>query len=295
MGEISEALRRARNAQRSRRPAGAPAPPVDTRAGNEAILPDVTDGDAVHPPVEIPTDAEGAWIGRAVLVEPQSTIAEQYRHCAIRLSRRMKERNASIVGVTSAGRGDGKTTTACNLALALASTAGGRRVALVELDLRRPAQRRALGIDPQTGFEKVLAGTASLAEARIPTQLPDLDLFPIVERPADPLELLASPSTAAVMKELARRYDTVIVDTPPVLAVSDVPLLLPVLDAMMFVVMAGESRRGAVEAALNLVGTDKVLGVFVNRSRDSSQNKYYRYAYNHDDDEGEGEEASHAD
>ena len=285
MGEISEALRRARNAQRSLRPASAPAPVAETRAGNEVILPDPTD--AVHPAVEIPTEAEGNWVARSMVVEPQSTIAEQYRHCAIRLSRRLKERNASMVAVTSAARGDGKTTTACNLALALASTSGGRRVALVELDLRRPSQCSALGIEPQGGLEKVLAGTLALAAARIPTQFPDLDLFPVTRRPDDPLEVLASPHTSAVLKELARRYDTVIVDTPPVLAVSDVPLLLPALDTVMFVVTEGESRQGAVEAALNLIGPEKVVGVFMNRSRESSLKKYYRYEYKSGDEAGD--------
>ncbi len=283
MGEISEALRRARNAQRSRRPASAPTAVPETRAGNEVMLPEAAD--SPHAAVEISTEAEGIWAARAVLAEPQGAIAEQYRHAAIRLSRRMKEREGSIVAVTSAARGDGKTTTACNLAFALASTAGGRRVALVELDMRRPSQTKALGIEPQVGIESVLAGEVALADARIPTQLPDLDLFPVRSRPEDPLAMIADPRTSAVLKELGRRYDTVIVDTPPILAVSDVPLLLPTLDAVLFVVQAGESRKGAVEAALNLIGAEKVIGLFVNRSRETSQKKYYRYEYTNDDAE----------
>jgi receptor protein-tyrosine kinase len=285
MGEISEALRRARDARHERRPSATPSAVPETRAGNEAMLPDT--GGTSHPMIEISNVAEGSWAARAVLVEPQSAIAEQYRHCAIRLSRRMKEREASIVAVTSAARGDGKTTTACNLAFALASTAGGRRIALAELDLRRPSQVASLGIQPEVGFESVLSGDASLADARIPTQLPDLDLFPILKRPADPLEVIANPRTAATLKELARRYDTVIVDTPPVLAVSDVPLLLPVLDAVLFVVTAGESRKHAVDAALGLIGHEKILGLFVNRSNEASQKKYYRYEYASEDEAGE--------
>jgi len=217
-----------------------------------------------------------------MLVEPDGPIAEQYRHTAIRLSRRLKEQDATIVAVTSAERGDGKTTTACNLAMAMASTAGGRRIALVEMDLRRPSHCATLGISPSVGFESVLAGQASLVDARVPTQLTDLDLFPVVERPSDPLELLASPVTASVLKDLGRRYDAVIVDTPPSLAVSDVPLLMPYLDAILFVITAGTSRRGPVEAAFRAIGTDKIIGVFVNRSQEVGEKKYYRYGYETD-------------
>ncbi len=288
MGEISEALRRARNAQRSSRPAAAPVPVTETRAGNEAMLPEAME--SVQAPVRIPPENDSPWFARAVLVEPKSLIAEQYRHCAIRLSRRLQEREASLVAITSAARGDGKTTTACNLALALASTSGGRRVALVDLDLRRPAQRTALCIEPQIGFETVLSGQASIADARIPTQFPDLDLFPVMNRPENPLEVLANPRTATVLKDLGRRYETVIVDTPPVLAVSDVPLLMPSLDAVLLVVTAGESRRGGVEAALTLIGVDKVVGMFVNRSRESSQRYYYGYATD-DAEDGEPRDA----
>ena len=62
------------------------------------------------------------------------------------------------------------------------------------------------------------------------------------------------------------------------------PLLLPVIDTVLFVVAAGESRKGAVDAALNLIGEEKILGLFVNRSTESSQKKYYSYEYNNDDD-----------
>ncbi len=286
MGEISDALRRARNSNRRPGPA---TPPPETRAGNEVMLPEPTNES--QPSVEISTNASNQWVGRSMLVEPNGPIAEQYRHTAIRLSRRLKERDASIVAVTSAERGDGKTTTACNLAMAMASTAGGRRVALVEMDLRRPSHCATLDIRPEIGFESVLAGQAALADARVPTQLTDLDLFPVRDRPEDPLELLASPMTASVLKDLGRRYDTVIVDTPPALAVSDVPLLMPSLHAVLFVVTAGTSRRGPVEAALRAIGHDKVIGVFVNRSQDAGEKKYYRYEYK-TDDAGEREDGA---
>lgn len=290
MGEIAEALRRARNAQRSRR-----APSLVAEAqrgpGSDAALPQRAE--ERPSPVEIPSDdgdGDGAWTARAVLVDPQGATAEQYRHCAIRLSRELEKREGSLVAVTSAARGDGKTTTACNLAFALAGTESGHRVALVELDLRRPSHSAALRIRPRIGFESVLSGEAALADACLPTQLPDLDLLPVRNRPDDPVKLLANHRTADALAELRQSYDTVIVDMPPVLAVSDVPLVLPSLDAVLLVVTPGESRIGAVKAAIGTIGSDKIVGVFMNRSRQISR-QYYGYGYSLDDDAGDSRDA----
>ena len=108
---------------------------------------------------------------------PGGAASERYRHFAIRVSRAAKAAEARTILITSASRAEGKTTTSCNLALALASMAGGRRVAFLELDLRRPAASEELGVRARVGIEAVLAGEARLDECRLTTNLPDLDLF----------------------------------------------------------------------------------------------------------------------
>lgn len=288
MGEISEALKRAREAERGGAGdarSSAPAPPdrAERRATSpplrEAVLPP-------NPPVIIPDGTDLGWSARAVLAQPRSEAAEQYRHCAIRVGRKMKESDATTLIVTSATRAEGKTTTSCNLALALASMAGGRRVALVELDLRRPSMAEQLCVTVPLGFESVLAGEQTIAEVRMPTQLADLDLYPVKNHTRNALELLSGPGLASSLRELARRYDTVIVDSPPVLPVPDVPLVLPLVDAALVVARAGVSRRGAFAEALTALGGGKVIGTFLNAANPPRQKRYYGYeSYQRDEQE----------
>jgi len=285
MGEISEALKRARKAEgRTARPPSAKAEERrDTNPApaplREAVLPP-------NPAVVIPDGTDLPWSARVVIVQPRSETAEQYRHFAIRLGRRMKELDATTLIVTSATRSEGKTTTSCNLALALASMAGGRRVALVELDLRRPSMAQQLSIEVPIGFERVLSGAATVAEARLPTQFPDLDLYPVQHHSRGALELLSGPGLASALRELSRRYDTVIVDSPPVLPVPDVPLVLPLVDAALVVARAGVSRRGAFTEAMKALGEDKVIGTFLNEANPPRQKRYYGYeSYQRDESE----------
>ncbi len=272
MGEISEALRRAREGVRREPPAPVPAPRREA-----AVVLTAAPRDVEAAAVEIPTAPEGEWHARAVLAEPRGEVAEGYRHFAIRMQRLLRERNGHTVIVTSAARGEGKTTTACNLALALASVASGRRVALLDLDLRRPSAARQLGVAPGLGIEAVLAGKESLADACAHTQLPELDLFLAVAPAHDPLAAISSPQAGPLIRELARQYDTVVIDSPPVLPVPDVPLLVPHVDAVLLVARNGFSRRAALREAIESLGAEKVLGVFLNEGRTPRHRRYYGY------------------
>ena len=235
------------------------------------------------PPVHIPDGDEQVSPARVVLADARGPVAEHYRHFAIRTNRILKQRDARTLLVTSASRGEGKTTTSANLALALASIAGGRRIALVDLDLRRPAVAESLGVQPQVGFEEVLRGDAALHEARNATQLSDLDLYLLGDNVRDPLELLSSPTLGATLRELGRQYDVAVIDTPPVLPVPDVPLIQPHVDAALVVARAGESRCGPFEDMLEAIDREKVLGVFLNQIAGVRKGRYYGY-YTYDRD-----------
>jgi capsular exopolysaccharide synthesis family protein len=273
LGEISEALRRARaGGRRESTAAGAAAVALREAQPTHAAPPrDAADV------IAIPDVEEGNWHGRAVLVAPRGELAEAYRHFAIRLQRELKERGARSVLVTSAARGEGKTTTACNLALALASISSGRRVALVELDVRRPAAVAALGVVPEVGFERVLAGQARLADACMHTQLPDLDLYLAAAPARDALGLVSASSTVALLRELSRQYDLLVVDSPPVLPVPDVPLLVAAVDAVLLVARKGVSRRAALREATESLGPEKTVGVFLNEGKTPRHRRYYGY------------------
>lgn len=270
MGEISEALRRARSQQERECPEPTPA----RRAPS---LEPESETAAAGGRVAISEDHEEGWVARAVRVEQRGHAAEHYRHFAIRVSRELRRLDARSVLLTSAARAEGKTTTACNLALALASMSGGRRIVLLELDLRRPSIADYLDVAPPVGIEEVLEGSAKLRDALVHTNLPALDLC-LARRTAEhPLELLSGPSLAGALRELSRRYDLVVVDTPPVLPVPDVPLILPYVDAGIVVARAGSTRHGGLGTLVEMLGTEKLIGAFVNEAPMGRRARYYGY------------------
>ncbi|MBW2243288.1 MAG: CpsD/CapB family tyrosine-protein kinase [Deltaproteobacteria bacterium] len=286
MGEISEALRRAKESG---------AAPVSRRTETpktyrDAML-DESSGARPEPgpPVEIPLAPPEHGHGRAVLLEPKGPVAEHYRHFAIRLNRTLKQANARSVMITSAARSEGKTTTACNLALALSSIAGGRQIAFVELDIRRPSAATELGVTPRVGIEAVLAADARLPEARLTTNLPDLDLYLASQPRDDALALLSGPQLPPTLRELGRQYDLVVIDSPPVLPVPDVPLILQHADAALVVARAGISRKHAFEQTLEVLGREKLVGVFLNQSGSARQARHYGY---YSPEPGSGESGS---
>ncbi len=271
MGEISEALKRAREG--SQRGAAPTPSPALREAPRTHVAPNRDAANAVS----IPETEEGDWCARCVLVAPRGEFAESYRQFAIRLQRRLKERGGRSVIVTSAARGEGKTTTACNLALALASVSSGRRIALLELDLRRPSAAHALGVVVPVGVQRVLADGAPLSDACVHTQLPELDLYLTTEPARDPLGTIAGSTVGALIRDLARQYDVLVIDSPPVLPVPDVPLLTAHADAVLLVARNGISRRAAVREALETIGDEKVIGVFLNEGKTPRHRRYYGY------------------
>ena len=118
-------------------------------------------------PMRISRRRDPGWRSRAVWVSGQSPFAESFRNLALRVREQLGREGASSVLVTSALPDEGKTLTACNLALALRSVAPSEQVALVDFDLRVPGVGRALGLEPRVGIEAVLGGTVSLEEAAV--------------------------------------------------------------------------------------------------------------------------------
>jgi Mrp family chromosome partitioning ATPase len=223
---------------------------------------------------EIPRVKYGFWQARAVLVE-HSPAAERFRHFALRVQHELERIGTGSVLVTSAVSGEGKTIAACNLALALATMAGERRIALVDLDLRRPALRRALGGSPRAGFEAVLSKRAPLDAARMRADQPSLDFFPVVEPVSHAHELLGSPLLESTLRELTRRYDIVVYDAPPVLPVPDVPLVMPYVGACVLVVRAGATHRSAFRDMLALLPREKLIGTFLNEAAQPRHARQY--------------------
>ncbi|MCH8890729.1 MAG: CpsD/CapB family tyrosine-protein kinase, partial [Myxococcales bacterium] len=244
--------------------------------------------------IEIPRHKYGFWTARAVLVNG-SAVADRFRHFALRLQKALVERGAKSVVVTSALRGEGKTVTACNLALALASIAAGKRIALLDLDLRSPSIARAMATVPIAGVEEVFEGKRALGFVRIRTDVPSLDVFPVGKPVPDAHELLARPEVGKVLRELESHYDLVICDAPPVLPVPDVPLILPHVGACLLVAGAGSTRQSALREMLELLPREQLVGAFLNRTRSPRHSQYYQgYTKDHTATQEEPDERSEA-
>lgn len=191
------------------------------------------------------------------LDKPDSPAAEQYRVLHQRLVRLAARRPLRVVAVTSAGRREGRTTTAANLALTAAQE--GRATVLVEGDLRHASLAALLGLVTRAGLAEVIEGKAELAQAV--THLGPLAVLCAGGDGAD--APLRSARSLAVMEQLRAAYDLVVVDAPPAIAFADGDRLVAAADAALLVVRAGTTPRQVVRVALESLG-DRAAGVVLN-------------------------------
>jgi polysaccharide biosynthesis transport protein len=203
--------------------------------------------------------------------------AESVRTLRTSLLLALAEREHPIIMVTSTLPGEGKTVTASNLALALAQHG---RVLLVDGDMRRPSLGKSFGLQTGTvGLANLIAGNASIEECVRPIE--ELDLLPAGTVPPDPLQLLASPRFLEVMDTLARQYDCVVLDTPPLQAVSDAVMLSAAASAVVFVVQSERTPAPLAKRAVGVLlqNNAPVVGVALNQVDVQRAQRYgYRYA-----------------
>jgi capsular exopolysaccharide synthesis family protein len=213
---------------------------------------------------------------RLVLTEPESAVAEQYRSLRARVQSLRRGRTVRSIVITSAVPREGKTTTSMNLALCFGLDTE-HATCLVDADLRTPAVHRALPSLPDAGLAELLDGHASLDEVLV--EIPDtrLQAIPVRALPSRPSELLASSRMEELLHELHRRFETVVIDTPPVLALPDATTLVDLCDAAILVVQSGGSSREDLEHALERIDRTKLLGTVFNCAEDLP--KAYAYYY----------------
>jgi capsular exopolysaccharide synthesis family protein len=214
------------------------------------------------------------------LLQPQSIEAEQYRMLRHRVEQRRRETGAAVFAVTSATGGEGKTTTAINLAGSLAQ-AHDARILLVDADLRRPSIAPMLGCGHGgvPGLtEAIRHGTTLLGDVVRVRQRFNLHFVPAGALTAPPYELLKSPRFGELLSEARRAYDYVIVDTPPVVPCPDYALVEKCVDAGLLVVTAHRTNRRLLEQALQAVDVSKLLGIVFNED-DSVTSRYHYGGY----------------
>ncbi|MET0929228.1 MAG: polysaccharide biosynthesis tyrosine autokinase [Aeromicrobium sp.] len=250
-----------------------------TRIRGEADIAQVTDVPVL---ASIPTDARLRHQELVDYRSGSSPAAEAFRTLRTNLSFTGVDREASIFLVTSPVAGEGKTTTAINLAAAIAET--GKTVVLVDADLRRPQVDRRTGRTGAIGMTTWLRDDSELMTLLQPTDIDHLVILAAGPQPPNPAELLGSAKTGAGLKQLALSFDYVVVDAPPALPVTDATVLAQWVDGVIMVVRSRRTRLRELGAAIDQVrGRSRssrvapvpVVGIVVSDSR--SKESVYGY------------------
>jgi capsular exopolysaccharide synthesis family protein len=214
--------------------------------------------------------------GQKVHLDSKSLWAETYRMVRTAVFFAASQAKAKTILVTSPEVADGKTTVVSNLAIAMAQA--GQKTLILEADFRRPMQHKVFGLNHHDrGLSSVLGNTEELDEVIQPTYVQGLDLLACGPEVPDPSETLHSENFAKLVKLLAKKYDRVIVDSPPVLPVTDAQILASICQITLLVLRAEKSTRKAsrqARDALVRVGA-RVLGVVVNDVPKNGRYGYY--------------------
>jgi capsular exopolysaccharide synthesis family protein len=220
--------------------------------------------------------------GRLVAFAPRSPAAEAFRTLRTALHFGLAGRDVKVIVVTSPSPGDGKSTVASNLAIAMAQA--DQRVLLIDADLRKPKQHVVFEVSPTRGLGSVLTDRRPVEEAILPNVLESLDLLPCGTLPSNPVELLNNGFFAELLNKLRDRYDRIIIDSPPVMPVADARVIAALAEATLLVLRAERSTRRLAQAARNELWRVRAtrIGVVVNgipQRRRASYGGGYGYGY----------------
>lgn len=228
---------------------------------------------------------------------PKGATAEAYRTIRTNIQFIAREDNFKVLAITSPGLGEGKTTTTANLAVALAQT--GKRVLAVSCDLRKPRLHRFFELHNRVGLANILTGEAALADVAQRCGIDTLRVIASGPIPPNPAELLQSEEMDELLEQFRKAAHFVVIDTAPILAVSDALILAPKSDGVILVADPSVTSRAAlshVRDQLEQIGGNVIGGIFNNfdpataRYYPSYYRYYYSYRYKYKT-EGEPEEA----
>ena len=212
--------------------------------------------------------------------EPRSAASEAYRMLRTNIQFAGLDEPARSIVFTSAGPGEGKTTSVANFGVVAAE--GGSRVCLIDSDLRRPALHRLFGLQNSRGLSTALLHGVPLAELAQPTAIPSLSVLTSGPSPTNPAGLVGSRRMRELFESAATDFDLVICDSPPVISVTDGIALAAQSDGVVLVIRVGALAHEAIRRVIEQIEAVKsrILGVLLNRvdlRRDGYLYRYYRY------------------
>ena len=235
--------------------------------------------------------------GLLVVDAQRSQIKEEYRHIKRSLLTNIDGKGAAItkhanlVVVTSARPGEGKTFTACNLALSIA-TERNRTVLLVDADVLRPSVTKTLGFEAEHGLvDFLIDDQLELADVLVNTSIPALTVLPAGSKHHLSAELLASDNMRRLTTEMSQRYpDRILIfDAPPLLATTEASILTGLMGQVVMVVEAERTPQSQVKEALAMLDPNQIIGFVLNKTRNVFASHYpgygYGYQYAHSSEE----------
>lgn len=205
------------------------------------------------------------------------TIQEAYKRLRTNIRFCIRDQKCKKFCLTSGYAGEGKSITLLNLAISIAQT--GKKVLLIDADLRRPAVARLLVEKASPGLSEILAGEVDVFDAIRPEAYPNLDIIFSGEIPPNPSEILSSERMQELIESSSERYDYILVDTPPVNVVTDACVVASLLDGVLLLVRQDRSKKDAVRQAvsnLQLTGAN-ILGYILNGVTSEDSNYYGTY------------------
>ncbi|UOQ87022.1 CpsD/CapB family tyrosine-protein kinase [Gracilibacillus salinarum] len=209
-------------------------------------------------------------------MNPRSPISEQYKTIRTNLQFSSVDGDLQTMLVTSSGPSEGKSSTTANLAIVFAQQ--GKKVLLIDADMRKPTLHYTFRMDNRRGLSSVLVGESTLLESISNCDVAGLDLLSCGPIPPNPSELLGSKAMEKMIVAAKEEYDVILFDTPPVLAVTDAQILANICDGAVMVVRSNQTENDAAIKAKELleVGNAKLLGVVLN-DREQKKGHYYYY------------------
>ena len=208
--------------------------------------------------------------------DPKSIAAESYRTLRTSIQYSSFDKEIQVIVITSAEPGEGKSTTAGNLALALAQD--GKNVILIDCDLRKPSLHKRFKLSNTIGLSEVLIGNQKAGEA---AQMHNENLVVLTSGkvPPNPSEMLASKAMTNLIENLKDNFDYIILDSAPVQVVTDSQILSTKADGTILVVKAQKTKRDSVKNAIGLLKkvNANILGTVLNGVEQSKSNYYYHY------------------
>jgi len=213
------------------------------------------------------------------ITNPRSPISESYRSLRTNIEFSSIDEKLQVLMVSSAGPGEGKSTTITNLAVTFAQSE--KKVILIDADLRKPTAHHTFALSNRWGLSSVISQQSKLEEVIQASDIPNLDVITSGAIPPNPAEMMNSKKMTSLLEQLRQMYDIILIDTPPLLAVTDAQIVSTKSDGVILVVDQGKVKRdiaGKAVKSLESVNA-RILGVVLNNVKRKANEEAYYYYY----------------